>query len=50
LCINSNSLNIFESLIQKLYLDLKKNKKEEKEITKKGKTSLSPRSAAARVA
>jgi hypothetical protein len=30
LCINSNSLNKFESLVEILYLDLNRNKKEEK--------------------
>jgi hypothetical protein len=40
-CINSNSLNIFESLVQILYLDLNRNKKEEK-IAKWKKQQRSP--------
>jgi hypothetical protein len=39
-CINSNSLNIFESLVQLLYLDLNMNKKEEK--IAKWKTTKKP--------
>jgi hypothetical protein len=42
-CINSNSLNIFESLVQILYLDLNRNKKEEK-IAKWKKQQRSPSS------
>jgi hypothetical protein len=40
-CINSNSLNISESLVQILYLDLNRNKKEEK-IAKWKKQQRSP--------